>query len=152
MRMPPIAVGAVAGLALIALLIPATGEALGELSVARTRAAEVARDAARPATFALVAPSLAITAPSQPQASAALAARVRVLAGRGGVLVEGLDTGSGDVALAMVRVRLSGSEGAVIALADALERGTPLARFTAWRVEPTGDGVRLTGELVAPWR
>lgn len=152
MRVPPVAIGAVAGLAGIALLAPATAESIAALRQAQAREAQVAAAVATPPVSDIVAPGLAIAAPSQGAASTALAARVRAAAGRSGVLVENIAPVAGDTGLARVRLRLSGSEGAVIGVADGLERGAPMVRFAIWRVEAAGGGVRLTGELVAPWR
>jgi len=55
--------------------------------------------------------------------------------------------------VAALRIRVSGAEKAVVALADALERGRPLMRMRSWRIEPIPEGgVRLIGEVVAAWQ
>lgn len=145
-----LAAGAGVGLLAMATLTPWTVSALGTLAEARADQATLAAAAIAPEEGAIVSPGLALAAPSRDAAAGVLAAQVRVLAARGGVLVEGMETVSGG-GLARMSVRLSGSEGAVLGLADGLERGTPLVRFARWRVEASGGSVRLTGELVAPW-
>ncbi|MCW3835739.1 hypothetical protein ACFQ1E_05590 [Sphingomonas canadensis] len=145
MKVPPLAVGAGAGLLLALLLAPATGGALGDLSRARADRAKAAADAAVPAgpQPALVAPGL-VTGEA-----AALVARVRARAKDGGVLVEEAAELPVQGALARVRLRLSGPEKAVLALADSLEREPPLVRLAAWRIDPIEGGLRLTAEAVA---
>jgi len=152
-RLSPFAIGGAAGLAGMALLAPATGEALGRLATARAERARLESAAVAPrATTPLVPPGLAIAARSDDEAVARLAARIRALAAQGGVLVEEAAPAGGAGSLVTVRLRVSGSEGAVLGLVDALERGTPLVRFARWRVEGAGGTVRLTGETVASWR
>jgi hypothetical protein len=144
MRAPPLIAGAGAGLLLALLLAPATGTALGTLATARAERAKAAVAAAAPEApaAALVAPGLASGSPG------ALEARIRQKAREGGVLVEQFGASSSG-ALILARVRLSGAEKAVVALADALERGTPLMRLRSWRLEPVAGGVRLSAEIVA---
>jgi hypothetical protein len=150
---PPVAIGAAAGLAVMALLAPATGGALGRLGVARAQRARLEAAAiAPPASPAIVAAGLAVAAGSREAAARQLIAQIRNLATRGGVLVEDATALDGAGALVTVRVRVSASEGAVLGLVDALERGTPLRRFERWRIESAGGTVRLSGEVVAPWR
>ncbi|MBR0551018.1 hypothetical protein [Stakelama marina] len=147
--------GAVAGmLAAFFLAIPMR-HSLGELTRARAglsalRSAIEDTGTDRP----LIAGNKVLRAASARAARAAIGNRVRGLANRGGVLVEAMGAG-GDAGegLAAVSVRLSGNEKAVIALADAIERGDPVMRFGSWRIRAIADGtVRLQGVLVAPWR
>lgn len=149
--MRALAGGAAAGLLAMAAMTPWTLSALATLADARADQATLAAAAVAPEASAIVGPGLSIEAGSRDAAAVALAARVRAAAVKGGVLVEGMEAVAGSGGLARINVRLSGSEGAVLGLADGLERGTPLVRFARWRVEASGGSVRLTGELVAPW-
>jgi hypothetical protein len=146
--------GAAGGLLAVLLLAPATGTALGELSRARAARAEAAAfDTRSPTSLPLVAPALRIVAPNEAEAARALASRVRTLAAQGGVLVEQAQGVRGSAGLARLRLRLSGPDKAVIALADRLERDAPLLRLRSWQITALGDGgLRLDGEAVAAWR
>lgn len=143
------------GLAVLALLAPVTGTALGELGRAR-EAVRVARAAARaPVARPVPLTAAGLRAPGGTEAAAgeALAGRVRRLAAEGGVLVEQAGRMPGAEGLVRLRLRLSGPDKAVVALADRIEREAPLMRFAAWRVAALpGGGVRLEGEAVAAWR
>lgn len=143
------------GLAVLALLAPATGTALGELSRARTAA-----DAARAAVNAPVRAAVPLTAAglrapggNEVAAAGAIAARVRKLAADGGVLVEQAARVPADEGLVKLQLRLSGPDKAVIALTDRIEREAPLLRFAVWRASAlAGGGLRIEGEAVAAWR
>lgn len=153
MKGPPLAYGIGAGLLLALLLAPFTGTALGKLARARAERAALAVAARAPAdTEAILAPGLALGAGDAAAGRAAILARIQRLARAGGVLVE--ESGPVQVApgLAGLRFRASGPEKAVVALADALERGRPLVRLRSWQIVPIPGGVRLTGEAVAAWR
>ncbi|KQM61888.1 MULTISPECIES: hypothetical protein [unclassified Sphingomonas] len=145
-RLPLLAVAAAALLA-----IPACG-ALGDLTVARA-----ARDAARieasaPAPL-LATADAAFPADNAADARAHLGARVRADAARGGVLIETLGADpAAPPALTVLTLRASGSEKAVVAFADMLERARPAIRMQAWRLTAAAGGVRLDATLVAPWR
>jgi hypothetical protein len=146
MRVPPLAAGAGAGLLLVLALAPSTGTALGKLSAARTertRLAAVADAPERPRP-PLVTPGFAAG-----KDSALLAARIRGRAHDAGVLVEQVALGRGGGALMRLRLSFSGSEKAVVALADALEREAVLIRFESWKLAPVEGGVRLTGQALA---
>lgn len=145
MKVPPLWAGAGVGLALMLVLAPATGNALGELARARAERIRLAQVVAVPGNDSpLVAPEL-VNGDAN-----VLAGRIRDRARAGGVLVEELVALPGNGRLVAVRLRLSGTEQAVLALADALERGSPLARLRAWRLTPIPEGgVRLLGEAVA---
>jgi hypothetical protein len=143
------------GLAALALLAPATGTALGELARAREAvgAARAAANAPMTRPVPLTAAGLRAPGGNETTAAAALAGRVRRLAAEGGVLVEQAGRVPGGEGLVRLRLRLSGPDKAVIALADRIEREAPLMRFAAWRVTALpGGGVRLEGEAVAAWR
>ena len=143
--------GAAAGLVAMLALLPATGDALDRLAKARDDRARIAALATKPVDARAIMPSdIGIAARDHAAANAALTARLRALAGKGGVLVEEAVALPGG-GLARVRLRVSGSEDAVIAFADAIERGRPLARFAMWRLVTEGATVRLSGEVVAPW-
>jgi hypothetical protein len=155
MKLPPIVIGGLAGLAVALLLAPATGTALGNLTAARAGHAKLAELAARPAAAPpLLAPGLGLRAADPAGARAAILLRVRGLAQSGGVLVEEASIAPAPDGVVALRIRLSGPEKAVIALTDALERGKPLMRLRTWRIEPLteSEGVRLIGEVVAAWQ
>ena len=146
MKVPPLAVGAGAGLVLMLALAPDTGAALGKLAGARAERArlEAVATGPQPRPAPLVVPALA-----SGDDSALIAARIRDRAHDAGVLVEELRVARGDGALLVARLSASGSEKAVVALADGLERDTPLLRFRSWRIVPIDGGVRLIGDVVA---
>lgn len=154
MKLPPLALGAGAGLLVALLLAPTTGDAIGKLAAARAEHARLAALAASPAANAqLVASGLEIRAADIAAARAAMMNRVQSLAKAGGVLVEESSAAQAGQGLAVLRIRISGAEKAVVALADALERGKPLMRLRRWRLDPVaGGGVRMTGDLVAAWQ
>lgn len=143
MKLPPLAIGAGAGLLIAALLAPATGTALGKLGAARAERARLAAQLAAPhgAPPPLVVSGLVL--------GGDLAANIRERARSGGVLVEEIADVSPPGRLTVFRLRLSGPEKAVLALADSLERDTPLVRLRGWRLAGIEGGVRLTGEAVA---
>lgn len=145
-RLPLIALGVAALLA-----IPAYG-ALGDLAAARA-ARDAARIDASTTTPPLATADAAFPADSAADARAQLIARVRADAARGGVLLETL---AADPAVAgpltALTLRASGSEKAVVAFADTLERARPAIRMPAWRLTSAPGGVRLDATLVAPWR
>ena len=150
MRVPPILPAIAVVAVATALLVAPLRTALDELATARgqrTRLAAMAGSEPVPA----VAPAQAFALGSRAAAMRALEARVRALGGRGGVLVEAV-TPVDSTGLARIRVRASGSERAVVAFADALERGRPLVRFDGWSIAADGTSVRLDGEVVAAWR
>lgn len=143
------------GLIALVLLAPTTGTALGELARARAAvdAARVAANAPAARPVPLTAARLRAPGGNEGAAAAALTGRVRRLAAEGGVLVEQAAPVPGGEGLVRLRLRLSGPDKAVIALADRIEREAPLTRFAAWRVAALpGGGVRLEGEAVAAWR
>jgi hypothetical protein len=145
-RLPLIACGVAALLA-----IPACN-ALGDLAAARA-----ARDAAVVEAGATVPPlatgDAAFPADNAADARVRLTARVRADAARGGVLVETLTPDPAAPApLTVLTLRASGTEKAVVAFADTLERARPAIRAQAWRLTAAPGGVRLDATLVAPWR
>lgn len=148
-------VGGGLGLLAVLLLVPATGTALGELEQARDDRAEAVAAAAKPhgASPALVAGGLRVIAAGERGAADAVAARVRTLAARNGVLVEQAQPLKGGAGIGRVRLRLSGSSAAVVAMVDRLERASPLVRLVSWEaVALDGGGVRIEGEAVGAWR
>lgn len=154
MKGPPLAWGVAGGVAALLVLSPFTADALGKLDAARTVRARLAQDARQPEAAApLLKPGLALEAPDEPAARALILARIAGLSKAGGVLVETVNPLPMPNGSAAVRLRVSGAEKAVLAFADALERQRPVMRLRAWRVEPIGDGgVRLSGEVLAPWQ
>jgi len=149
----PLAWATAAGLAVILATAPMIGDALGDLAVARAERVRLRAVISQPpASHAVVDPGQAMAAADRDAANGMLALRLRRLAGRGAVLVEEAVPVADPAGLARVRVRLSGSNDAVIALVDTVERGPPLARFAQWRIDANDGAVRLQGEVVAPWR
>ncbi|MDJ0278467.1 hypothetical protein QLH51_16850 [Sphingomonas sp. 2R-10] len=143
-RLPLIALG------VAALLAIPTHAALDTLAAARADRDAARVEATAPATFIADA---AFPADGVADARTRMTARVRADAARGGVLVETLDADTTAPApLAVLTLRASGSEKAVLAFADALERGRPTVRMAAWRLTAAPGGVRLDARLVAPWR
>lgn len=150
MRIPRLAIGVGAGLLALALLAPATGTALGERASARAERQRLAAAAAQPERrVPIVADGLATAASDAAAARAAMMARLQRLAKAGGVLVEETHAIEAPDGLAALRIRVSGAEKAVLALADSFERERPLMRFQRWSIEPVAGGVRLSGEAVA---
>ena len=145
-RLPLVALG------IAALLAVPTVAALDDLATARAdRHAARAEAAVTPAPVAVA--TAAFPADTAADATRRLSARIRGDAARGGVLIESLAADSAaPTALAAVTVRASGSEKAVVAFADLLERGGPPVRMAAWRLTSAPGGVRLDARLVAPWR
>jgi hypothetical protein len=150
MKIGPPAWGIAAGLGALLLLSPLTGKALGDLAKARDDRARLAEAVALPERQTPILPEgVALAAADPAAARAAMMARIQRLAKAGGVLVEETNAIEAPAGLAALRVRVSGAEKAVLALADAFERERPLMRFRSWRIEPIAGGVRLTGEAVA---
>jgi hypothetical protein len=153
MRIPPLAWGVVSGLVLALLVAPFAGTALGRLATARAQRDAAVAHAATPApAAAILAPGLGLSERGAAAGRAAILARIQVLAKAGGVLVEESGAAKAPPGLVALRIRVSGAEKAVVALADALERGRPLVRLRSWQVVPIPGGVRLTGEAVAAWQ
>jgi len=145
-RLPLIACGVAALLA-----IPASG-ALDDLAAARA-ARDAARIEASTPTPLLATADAAFPADSATDARARLTARVRADAARGGVLIETLAADPAAPApLTLLTLRASGSEKAVVAFADTLERARPAIRMRTWRLTAAPGGVRIDATLVAPWR
>lgn len=150
MRLSPLLLGIGAGLAMLLATAPLVGDALGDLARARERRAQVARLAATPQQpVMIVGKANTLDAPDAAAGRAAMMARIQRLAKAGGVLVEETSAAEAPDGLVALRVRASGAEKAVVALADAFEREQPLMRLRSWRVEPVAGGVRLTAEAVA---
>lgn len=145
-RLPLIALG------IAALLAVPTAGALTDLVTARTDRDTARADAASAPRPVAVA-AAAFPADDAADARRRLATRIRADAAHGGVLIESLAADpAAPTALAALTLRASGSEKAVLALADALERGGPPVRMAAWRLTSAPGGVRLDARLVAPWR
>ncbi|MHA6720815.1 hypothetical protein ACX40Y_15375 [Sphingomonas sp. RS6] len=151
MNLRPILTGLGGGIALALLLVPWAMGGVRELNAARTARADLAALAARPAEATSLLPgALALPGGDAGKAQRQMAARLQALARGGGVLVEAIEPVAAPAPMAMLRVRLSGGDKAVIALADAIVRERPLMRFQTWRIAPAeGGGVRLSGEIVA---
>lgn len=145
-RLPLIACG------LTALLTIPTYGALTTLADARA-ARDTARIEASAPTPPLATADAAFPADDAADARARLSARLRAEAAHGGVLIETLSADPAAPApLVRLTLRASGSEKAVVAFTDALERNRPALRMQAWRLTAAPGGVRLDATLVAPWR
>jgi len=140
------------GIAALALLWPALA-AVDRLGDARAARAAAAADLAAAPAGPVTLPAAAFPADDAVDARRRLAAQIRAQAVQGGVLIESI-AGDGAVppGLAALTLTASGPEKALIAFADALERGARPVRFRAWRLTPTPGGVRLDAQAVAPWR
>lgn len=150
MKPSPLLLGVGAGLIGLLVLSPLTGAALDDLAVARAKHARLTQAAALPEHQApVLAKGSALDAMDVAAGRAAMMARVQRLAKTGGVLVEETSAADAPEGLVALRVRASGAEKAVLALADAFERERPLMRFRSWTLEPITGGVRLTAEAVA---
>lgn len=150
MRLPPLLLGIGAGLVGLLALWPPTSAALGDLAAARAKQARLEQAAALPERRApILAKGAALGAADTAAGRAAMMARVQRLAKTGGVLVEETSAADAPEGLVALRVRASGAEKAVLALADAFERERPLMRFRSWTLKPIAGGVRLTAEAVA---
>ncbi|KQN71348.1 hypothetical protein [Sphingomonas sp. Leaf62] len=145
-RLPLIALG------IAALLAVPTAGALDDLATARADR-DTARADATTIPAAVAVAGAAFPADNAADAARRLAARVRADAARGGVLIESLAADPAAPApLAILTLRVSGSEKALVAFADLLERGGPPVRMAAWRLTSGPGGVQLDARLVAPWR
>lgn len=152
MRPPPIVLGAIAGLAVAAALTPLAADAMRDLRAARDDRATLAALAAGPIpSRVVVANGYAILAPNAAVAADRLAGRLRAVATANGLQVEDI-AAAPSTGLVRVRLRVSGTEDAVIAFADAVERARPTTRFASWSAEAHGGGVTLSGEAVSPWQ
>lgn len=152
MRLPPLAIGIAAGLSAAALLAIPAADALRDLRTARIDRATLAQVAADPRpSRSIVIDRDATPARDAGTAADRLAARVRALATKSGVLVEAA-TPAPSAGLAGVRVTVSGSEDAVVGFADTLERASPIARLASWQMIASGGTVTLTGDVVGPWQ
>lgn len=153
MKAPPLWLSIAGGLVAVLALAPATGTALGQLASARGERVRLEAAAAQPGSAnRIVAEGMGLGVADAAAGRAAMMARIQRLARTGGVLVEETSAAEAPEGLAALRVRVSGAEKAVLALADRFERERPLVRLTTWRIEPVNGGVRLTGKAVAAWR
>ncbi|WP_448657669.1 hypothetical protein ACPVPU_09345 [Sphingomonas sp. CJ99] len=126
-----------------------------DLADARTSfaAAKADQSGARQPLPPLAEPGSELRAIDAMAARRAIASAAMGRARAGGLLVERIALARGTPRLAAVRLRLSGSEAAVIALIDHLERQRPMVRLARWRLTAAGEGtVRLDAVLVSPWR
>lgn len=154
MKVPPLLLGAGAGLIGALLMAPVAGSALGELASARAERDSLRAEADAPAVRQpLLAPGLALRAGDAAAARTLAAARVEALAKAGGLLVEDSGALAAPAGVVALRLRVSGAEKAVLGFADALEREKPVLRLRGWEIEALpGGSVRLSGELVGGWR
>jgi hypothetical protein len=83
----------------------------------------------------------------------ALADRLRIAAGRSGVLLEQIAPGGSAAPIISVAIVASGSEAALIDFARAIEGRDPLVRFSRWRITSGEDAgsLRLEASAVALW-
>ncbi|MBD8678184.1 hypothetical protein [Sphingomonas sp. CFBP 13720] len=141
----------VGALVAVLLSIPAA-RALDALARARVDHAK-ARATVMAGMPGPVAIAGAFPADDAADARARLAARLRGDAARGGVLIESLVSDpAAPATLAVLTLRASGPEKAVVAFVDALERSPRPVRMAQWRMTPTPGGVRIDARVIAPWR
>jgi hypothetical protein len=148
----PVVIGALTGLAAAAGLWAAALDALSTLDTLRAAAASDA--AAIAGADALPAAAFRVSAGGAAAAQKSVARRIRRGAAAGGLLVERL-AAAAPVApgIARLSVGMSGSEKAVLTLADAIEREGTGIRWRRWRIEPVSPGtLRLSGEAAIAWR
>ncbi|WCT72884.1 hypothetical protein PQ455_14750 [Sphingomonas naphthae] len=139
----------IAALLGLALLRPA----LLHLDAARARQAillDISANATPPVPH-LVPAGEAAPVRSQAEAQALLAATLREIAVREGLLVEAIGPAEAQApSIATARLLLSGNERAMLRFAEAVESRQPLIRFARWRL--TGGGtLRLEAEAAMPW-
>ncbi|UUL83942.1 hypothetical protein [Sphingomonas qomolangmaensis] len=148
------AIGGASGLAIaLAASWPMLG-AIADLNEARAAQAALAAEIAAPPVPRMLADARLTPAPDAATASRRAALRLRRAATAGGVLVETLEV-TDPAAPHVVRLTLSasGSEKAVLAFADGIERGDPVLRWRRWRLASvSGGAVRVEGEVLVPWR
>lgn len=126
-----------------------TARAVMRLDAARRSLDALTTEVSRP-PVAAVPP--VIRADDAASASSTLAARLRTLAVRDGLLVERAVAAAPPASgIASVALAVSGGEKAVLGFADALpQQGGP--RWRTWTIEAQpGGAVRLSGEVIAPW-
>jgi hypothetical protein len=148
----PVVIGALSGTVLAAGLWIAALDALATLDTLRTAAAREA--AAIVGADALPDAAFRLSAGGAGAAQRLVARRIRRGAAAGGMLIEQL-VGAAPLApgIARLSVRVSGSEKAVLTLADSIERDAPGVRWRRWRIEPVSPGtLRLSGEVAIAWR
>ncbi|UZK70516.1 hypothetical protein OKW76_05595 [Sphingomonas sp. S1-29] len=148
------AIGGTTGLAIaLAASWPMLG-AIADLGNARAAQAALAAEiAASPLPPMLTDPQLT-PAPDAATAVRRATLRLRRAATAGGVLVETLaPTEAAAPRVARLTLSASGSEKAVLAFADGIERGDPVLRWRRWRLASvSGGAVRVEGEVLVPWR
>lgn len=155
MRRDGIQVGIAGGVIACLLLAPWVIEAVAALTDARQARADAEAIAAAPvARPAMIVPGeLRMPGGSASAAAVTLARGLRARAAGSGVLIERAQAADVGPGLVGIDLRASGSAKSMIALADALEREAPLARFAHWRASALPDGgVRIEGRVVAAWR
>ncbi len=138
-------------LAALLVALAAIGTAALAGAVRDLRAARGARAMLAAAVASPVPPARPTLPPDRTVPSpAAAAAIVRAAAMRAGLLVEVLAPLPADPPLIRLRLVASGGGGAVLRLAESVEGGTPLLRFSQWRVARTAGGaLRLTAIVAA---
>ncbi|HTG38663.1 hypothetical protein [Sphingomonas sp.] len=147
----PVLAGAAVGMALSVVAWLLMLESLTLLDQRRVTAAGAAAattmDAAPDAPFRM-------RAGTQGAAQRAVATRLRRDAAANAVLVERIAGASPlGPGLARINVELSGSEKAVLIVADAIEREQPGVRWREWRLAAvSGGAVRLSGDVAIAWR
>lgn len=148
------AIGGASGLAIaLAASWPMLG-AIADLGNARVAQAALAAEIAAPALPRVLADPQLTAAANAATAARLATRRLRRAATAGAVLIETLEV-TDPAAPHVVRLTLSasGSEKAVLAFADGVERGEPVLRWRRWRVASvSGGAVRVEGEVLVPWR
>lgn len=151
----PLLTGTGFGAVLSAILLLAAAAPLDRRAEALRRIASADAVLAAPAraTGPLVGPGQEIAAGDAQAAIAARRTGLIALARANGLLPEAVTPAPAAPGLVALKIRVSGSEDAVLAFADTIEREPPLSRFRSVRIEAIGQGaLRLDGEVVAAWR
>ncbi len=107
-------------------------------------------NAALPLTAAQ-AHAVPLRAATRAQAAAAIDARGQVLARTSGATWQMLPVSGTNRDLLQLSIALSGSQAAVLGVADSLESGVVPARLVHWRLVPEAGGVKLEALLLVRW-
>lgn len=148
------AIGGTAGLAIALAATWPMLHAIADLGKARADRAALSAEIAAPPLPALLPDAQTTPARNAAAAARAAASQLRRTAQAGGVLVETLSrVDPAGPHVARLALSASGSEKAVLAFADGIERGDRVLRWRRWRLASVpGGAVRVEGEVLVPWR
>ncbi|WP_033921352.1 hypothetical protein [Sphingomonas sp. 37zxx] len=147
-------IGGAMGLAAALASIWPMLHAIDDLGSVRAARAALAAEREAPPVPPLLPDDRITAARDADTAARAAALRIRRAATAGGVLVETLATiDPASPHVARLTLSASGSEKAVLAFADGIERADPVLRWRRWRLASIpGGAVRVEGEVLVPWR